>query len=117
MRVTAHQVLATVLSACAADAAAAGVDRYEITGTVRDARTQQPVEHAAVHFISEVLDEADANSDSAGRFSLSAVVRQGVSFGHLTASHEGYAAAIAHSVYLDDAPHVLTIELLPQAKQ
>jgi len=101
------------LAACGSDAEPA--DRFEITGSVRDARSNAPIAKADVSFVSDALDQAEAASDADGHFSLSADVREGVLFGTLRASAAGYETSVAHSVYLDSQPHVIALELTPKA--
>ena len=62
------------------------------------------------------LDEAETASDADGHFSLDVSVREGVAYGTLRASAAGYAPSVAHSVYLDEQPHVITLELVPSGK-
>jgi hypothetical protein len=88
--------------------------QYEISGTVLDARSGKGIQHAAVHFSSDTLDAADTDTDASGQFTLEVSVDQGVAFGTVVASHPSYQPAVSKTVYFDDLPHVVTLEL--QAK-
>jgi len=101
-----------LLAACGSDEAPA--DRHEISGSVRDARSDAPVGRASVMFVSDALDQAETTSDADGRFSLAVDVREGVAYGTVRASAAGYAAGLPHSVYFDEQPHVITLQLVPQ---
>lgn len=107
-------LIAALLAGCASDEAP--TDQHALSGSVRDARTQAAVARATVKFVSDTLDEAETASDADGHFSLEVSVREGVAYGTLRASAAGYAPSVAHSVYLDAQPHVITLELVPSAK-
>jgi hypothetical protein len=101
----------TLWAACGDGSEALDSDRYEISGSVVDARTQQALDQAEVRFVSDVLDRADAHSDKAGKFSFAIDVREGVSFGTVSASHAGYEVGVAQTVYFDESPHLLAFQL------
>lgn len=88
--------------------------QYEISGTVLDARSGKGIEHALVRFSSDTLDKAETESDATGHFTLEVEVDEGVAFGTVVASHPSYQPEVSESVYFDDLPHVVTLEL--QAK-
>jgi hypothetical protein len=105
-------ILASI--ACGSDGADTDAP-HEIVGSVVDERDGHGISEANIHFSSDTLDEADAASDSAGRFKLSVQLRDGVDYGIVVASHAGYANSPAHSVFFDDSAHVLTLSLQPEA--
>ena len=92
-------------------------DRYEINGSVHDARSNAPVEKASVTFVSDALDQADTATDHDGRFSLQVAVREGVAYGTVRATRDGYEPSAARSVYFDGLPIVLDLELVPVASK
>lgn len=89
----------------------APTDSHEISGTVSDARSNAPIAHALVRFQSDALDQAEASSDDDGHFSMQVSVHQGVEYGTVRASHDGYETSVAQSVYFDQQPHVLSLKL------
>ena len=90
------------------------VTQYQISGRVIDARTGAAIANAEVDFRSDALDHAETESDGNGHFSLNVNVTEGVMFGTISASHADYQTPAADSVYFDDLPHVLTLELTPK---
>lgn len=104
-------------AACGDGSEALDSERYEVSGSVVDAQTQQALDHAEVRFASDVLDRADAHSDKAGKFSFAIEIREGVSFGTVSASLAGYAAGLAQTVYFDESPHLLALQLTPLPKK
>ena len=101
--------MAALLAACGSEDAPS--DRHEISGSVKDARSNAPIAHAVVTFESDALDHAETSSDSVGQFSLLVDVRDGVEYGSVRASREGYEPSVAQSVYFDAQPHVLSLTL------
>ena len=102
-----------MLAACSSDA----TPHLEgaIEGVVRDEFTQDGISGAKVHFISDTLDEAEAITDQDGAFTLDVVLFEGVRFGMLSASREGYAESKQQSVYFDGT--ALRTELLLRPKK
>lgn len=107
-------LIAALLAGCASNEAPS--EQHAISGTVRDARTHAAIARATVEFVSDTLDQAETASDADGHFSLDVSVREGVAYGTLRASAAGYTPSVAHSVYLDEQPHVITLELVPAGK-
>jgi hypothetical protein len=105
-------LMIALCNACGGDDAV--VRQYEISGRVIDARSGEPVAKAEVDFRSDALDRAETTSDANGDFELTVDVTDGVMFGTISAAHAGYQTPAADSVYFDDLPHVLTLELQPQ---
>jgi hypothetical protein len=89
------------------------VTQYQISGRVIDARSGGAIAKAEVDFSSDALDHAETASDGNGHFELNVNVTDGVLFGTISASHADYQTPAAESVYFDDLPHVLTLELQP----
>ena len=96
-------IVYTVLFALAACVSEEGAARSEhaIEGTVIDEFTKAGVSGAKVRFVSDTLDEAETLSESGGRFTLDVQVAEGVRFGTLEASREGYSDSKLLSVYFD----------------
>jgi len=114
MRCVCSALLAlSLLGSCGAEDAPS--ERHEITGSVRDARSAAPIAKADVRFVSDTLDEAGTTSDGDGRFSLQVDVREGVIFGTVRATRDGYGPSTARSVYFDGLPVVVELELAPLA--
>jgi hypothetical protein len=86
-------------------------DRHDINGSVNDARSNAPISQAVVTFESDALDHAETTSDGAGHFTLQVDVREGVDFGTVRASRDGYEPSVAQSVYFDAQAHVLSLKL------
>lgn len=86
--------------------------QYEISGTVVDARSGKGIQHATVRFSSDTLNDADTDTDASGHFTLDVSVDEGVAFGTVIASHPNFQPAVSETVYFDDLPHVLTLELI-----
>ena len=103
-----------LLASCGAEDAPS--DRHEISGSVSDARSNAPIAHATVTFDSDALDHAETTSDGAGQFSMQVDVREGVEYGTVRASRDGYESAVAQSVYFDAQPHVLSLKLTAKEK-
>ena len=101
-------VLAVIASCGGEDAPS---DRHEISGSVTDARSNAPIARALVTFQSDALDHAETTSDGDGHFSLQVDVREGVEYGTVRASRDGYEPSVAQSVYFDAQPHVLSLKL------
>jgi len=76
-------------------------DEFMIEGAVRDDLSDRGVSGAKVVFVSDALDRSETISESDGRFSLRVELADGVRFGTLEASREGYANSPKSSVYFD----------------
>jgi hypothetical protein len=83
---------------------------YVIEGRVLD-QTGHGVSGAKVHFESDALDSADTDSDDDGSYHFDVRVREGVEFGILTATHDGYTSPAARTVYFDGTLHVINVSL------
>ncbi|HKP64491.1 MAG TPA: hypothetical protein VJV78_47465 [Polyangiales bacterium] len=89
-----------VLAACGTAEDVARVDRG-IEGSVIDEFTKDGLAGAKVRFVSDTLDEAETVTDGEGGFTLDVQVPEGVRFGTLEASREGYNDSKQVSVYFD----------------
>src|ERR1700754_2967387 len=109
-------LLASFLASCAGDATDGPASQYELAGRVVDDRSGDPVKGATVRFDSDTLDRSETETDGEGQFSFAVRVREGVTFGTISAEHDAYAPGSAHTVYFDGSEHVITLRLRPQAR-
>ena len=90
-----------LLCACAEDEAFGADDEFMIEGTVQDDFTGRGLSGAKVVFVSDALDRSETFSEGEGRFTLRVELADGVRFGTLEASRDGYAKSPKTSVYFD----------------
>lgn len=102
--------LSTALS-CAGDDEAEAFGEHDIEGTVQDEFTKRGISGAKVTFVSDTLDQAEAVSESEGRFVLRVEVADGVRFGTLSASKAGYSDSPTVSVYFDGSALRATLKM------
>ena len=102
--------LLVALWGCGSDGDAP-TSQYVIEGRVLDDLSGAGLDHATVHFSSDTLDSAEANSDRDGHFSLQVSVREGVEFGVISAERDSYQPTAQHTVYFDGTEHVLTLRM------
>lgn len=101
------------LCACGGDDDEA-FDDHEIQGTVVDEFTSRGLTGAKVSFVSDALDSANAVSEKDGKFTLRVEVSDGVRFGTLEASRDGYADSPKVSVYFDGSALRAELRLRPK---
>jgi hypothetical protein len=101
------------LLACGTDEGAAQSD-HDIEGTVIDEFTQHGLSGATVRFVADTLEEAETVSESDGHFTLRVEVSEGVRFGTLEASRDGYADSKQLSVYFDGSALRAELALRPK---
>ena len=101
------------LTACGSDEDAVFSD-HAIEGTVIDEFTKSGVSGATVRFVSDTLDEAETVSESGGRFTLQVEVVQGVRFGTLSASRDGYEDSKQLTIYFDGSALRAELSMRPE---
>jgi hypothetical protein len=101
------------LAACGSEEDEARSD-HAIEGTVIDEFTKAGLSGATVRFVSDTLDEAETISESGGRFRLAVQVPEGVRFGTLEASRDGYNDSKQLSVYFDGSAPRAELLLRPK---
>lgn len=89
-------------------------DDHEIEGTVVDEFTSRGISGAKVQFVSDARERADAVSRKDGKFTLHVEVSDGVRFGTLEASHDGYTDSAPVSVYFDGSALHTQLKLRPK---
>jgi hypothetical protein len=99
--------------ACAGDDSEAFSD-HDIEGTVLDEFTSRGLTGAKVTFVSDTLDRVEATSENDGRFVLHVEVPDGVKFGTIEASRDGYADSAKASVYFDGSALRVELKLRPK---
>jgi hypothetical protein len=104
-------LIAAFATSCAGDDATGPGSQYELAGSVLDDRSGSGLRGATVQFRSDTLDLSEAETDGDGRFSLAVRVREGVTFGTISAAHDSYAPGAARTVYFDGSDHVITLRL------
>jgi hypothetical protein len=87
---------------------------HAIEGTVLDEFSKDGLSGARVRFVSDTLDEAETISEADGRFTLAVRVPQGVRFGTLAASRDGYSGSKQLSVYFDGSAPRAELLLRPK---
>lgn len=102
-----------LVSACAQDEVGATDDRT-IEGVVLDEFTEQGIQGAKIEFMSDALDRAETISEGGGRFLLRAELTEGVRFGTLEASRDGYSRSPKISVYFDGSQLRTELRLRPR---
>jgi hypothetical protein len=102
--------VALLIASCAQDTDGPS-SQFELEGKVVDDRSGRGISDAKVSFGSDTLDRADTNTDGEGNFALSVDVREGVEFGTIRATRDGYADGAARTVYFDGTSHVITLRL------
>jgi hypothetical protein len=101
------------LAACGSEESVARSD-HAIEGTVVDEFTKQGLGGATVRFVSDTLDQAETVSEPDGRFTLDVLVVEGVRFGTLEASRDGYNDSKRISVYFDGSALRTELPLRPK---
>lgn len=102
-----------LIGGCAQDELGATEDRT-IEGVVLDDFTEQGVGGAKLQFVSDALDRAETISEGGGRFLLRVELTEGVRFGTLEASRDGYSRGPKISVYFDGSVLRTQLRLRPR---
>lgn len=100
--------------ACAGDDDGEAFSDHDIEGTVQDELTSRGLTGAKVTFVSDTLDRAEATSENDGRFVLHVEVADGVRFGTIEASRDGYTDSAKASVYFDGSALRVELKLRPK---
>lgn len=79
-----------------------------------DEFTKDGLGGAKVRFVSDTLDEAETVTEGDGRFTIDVEVPEGVRFGTLEASREGYNDSKQVSVYFDGTAPRAELVLRPK---
>lgn len=114
MRFTYGSAVLLALGACAQGGDPSSP--FELSGRVLDELTGRGLEGAKVRFNSDTLDRAESRSDGDGHFEFTVEVRDGVRFGTIRATRDGYVNGTPHSVYFDDSADTITLRLRAEAE-
>ena len=90
------------------------VDRFELSGYVRDTFDDNPIGGATVTFRSDTLRMADATTDDEGLYEM--VVETDVAFGQVRAEAAGFQGAEA-SVFFDSPRRRIDLRLRPAGER